>query len=411
MQKEYLTQFLGASKETRSLADDICEYRRGGAPSKPTATAINSTGGGKKEKHSSDAKGGKGQGGTTRATAISSSISSNGTVSDGVKNNKSLATTSAHTGSTLVSASSIKFMSHDTVPVPVPVPSLHASSMPIVPVEEREKGGNMTIITKSKPKRGRKDADLINIEYLTEPTESKCSCQAAVHKLYTNCTSCGYIMCDLDTRNTFCTFCKSPIDKMHLPALGKASKGEVAASQAADAIDGGANVDDNINNDRQLKAAIDRKNRLLAFDKNEVQAGRVFDDQADYYNANDLWLSPEDRAKAFEKEAERKRKLHSRERANRIQFDFAGRRIVVVDDDDDSGDGGGALKEVEIIEGYSIPTPLIGDDEGGEVGQAKREGSREASSGVYANNQLKGKSYEMYEAMKAKLAAARSSKK
>jgi hypothetical protein len=118
--------------------------------------------------------------------------------------------------------------------------------------------GNITIITKSSKhgKKGKKGESVEDIVRHKEPMESKCLCQATAHKLWTNCTSCGYIMCELDSRNSFCTFCKNKLDECLLPRVSDSSreKEEKVVLPV----------------DRQLQAAIERKDRLINFDRNKV---------------------------------------------------------------------------------------------------------------------------------------------
>lgn len=58
----------------------------------------------------------------------------------------------------------------------------------------------------------------------------------------------------------------------------------------------------------------------------------IIDDQADYYNLNDTWLTKEEKKKLEERE--RKRQEEKENRKNRITIDFAGRRIVANEEQD-----------------------------------------------------------------------------
>lgn len=58
----------------------------------------------------------------------------------------------------------------------------------------------------------------------------------------------------------------------------------------------------------------------------------IIDDQADYYNLNDTWLTKEEKQKLAERE--HKKREEQENRKNRITIDFTGRRIVANDEQD-----------------------------------------------------------------------------
>jgi hypothetical protein len=58
----------------------------------------------------------------------------------------------------------------------------------------------------------------------------------------------------------------------------------------------------------------------------------IIDDQADYYNLNDTWLTKEEKKKLEERE--RKRQEEKENKKSRITIDLTGRRIVADQDQD-----------------------------------------------------------------------------
>lgn len=58
----------------------------------------------------------------------------------------------------------------------------------------------------------------------------------------------------------------------------------------------------------------------------------IIDDQADYYNLNDTWLTKEEKQKLAERE--RKRQEEKENKKNKITIDFTGRRIVANEEAD-----------------------------------------------------------------------------
>lgn len=77
---------------------------------------------------------------------------------------------------------------------------------------------------------------------------------------------------------------------------------------------------------------MERKQRLLNYERTAAERTRVIDDQADYYAyETNTWLSSEERAAAEARVLERERQRQ--EARKRVVFDLAGRRVLAEDDD------------------------------------------------------------------------------
>ena len=82
----------------------------------------------------------------------------------------------------------------------------------------------------------------------------------------------------------------------------------------------------------ELAQAVERKQRLLNYERTAAERTRVIDDQADYYAyETNTWLSSEERAAAEARVLERERQRQ--EARKRVVFDLAGRRVLAEDDD------------------------------------------------------------------------------
>lgn len=99
-----------------------------------------------------------------------------------------------------------------------------------------------------------------------------CSCQARRHKLVSNCLSCGKIVCEQEGEGP-CNFCGALVLKegSTYAGLEMSSVPETEAEVAANAY----------------------AKRLVDFDRNAAARTSVIDDQSDYYDEGNSWLSIE----------------------------------------------------------------------------------------------------------------------
>merc|ERR1712150_433721 len=71
------------------------------------------------------------------------------------------------------------------------------------------------------------------------------------------------------------------------------------------------------------------KNRLLEYDRTSEKRTKVIDDESDYFSVDAYkWMTSEQKIKLKERENELREKRHGSRLDRKIDFDFAGRRIV-----------------------------------------------------------------------------------
>ncbi|XP_048137118.1 activating signal cointegrator 1 isoform X3 [Rhodamnia argentea] len=140
-----------------------------------------------------------------------------------------------------------------------------------------------------------------------------CSCQARMHRLVSNCLSCGKIVCEQEGEGP-CQFCGALVLKegsqyagldQTMPVLTEA---EVAAEAYA--------------------------KRLVDYDRNSAARTTVIDDQSDYYEIEgNSWLSKEEKELLIKKKEE----IEEAERAKRsrvvMTFDLVGRKVLFNEDE------------------------------------------------------------------------------
>jgi len=112
-----------------------------------------------------------------------------------------------------------------------------------------------------------------------------CGCYGTKHKPLTNCLCCGRISC-IKEGYDYCPFCGFLVEQIGQPP-----------------------------DDEADKKAWQHKERLLQFDRDSARRTVVWDDQEDYFaSAKSTWLSKEEQATAREKETERNKILHERQK-------------------------------------------------------------------------------------------------
>ncbi|EXJ80915.1 hypothetical protein A1O3_07203 [Capronia epimyces CBS 606.96] len=182
-------------------------------------------------------------------------------------------------------------------------------------------------------------AAIAALELATNPTLStkrrKCDCNASIHPLFTtapNCLNCGKIICALEGLQP-CSFCDTPLlTKDQVNDMIKALKEErgiekMAAHNAAQAQSGrgtpvfGGSTPDSASGD-ELSSAASRarahRDKLLAFQRDNAQRTRVYDEAADYDMSltpgATQWMSPVQRAAALKKQQKYLRELEEASR-------------------------------------------------------------------------------------------------
>jgi len=172
----------------------------------------------------------------------------------------------------------------------------------------QKKKDNNNTITQQQPKQKQTKQQIgsfSEIELQMRPGEP-CECQATKHKLITNCLNCGKVICEQEGKGP-CKFCQTPL--FTNPANFSAHQKEQI--------------------EKNLLNAIKYKDTILGYQNTHAKRTIVYDDQEDYFeNANNKWLSNDERAAVQKQEQEFKKKQEDLKKTTRISIDFVGRRII-----------------------------------------------------------------------------------
>lgn len=123
------------------------------------------------------------------------------------------------------------------------------------------------------------------MEEIKSSNREMCHCQAMVHDLVSNCTGCGRIVWAQEGEGD-CLFCGAYVESHLLPP-------------EEDKVDPG------------YMQALEKRNRLLEFDKSEVMGAGIKDQSSDWYELeNNVWQTKEQRefAKMIREAEEKKNK-------------------------------------------------------------------------------------------------------
>jgi activating signal cointegrator 1 len=147
----------------------------------------------------------------------------------------------------------------------------------------------------------------------------KCDCQATKHELVNNCLNCGRIVCKQEGSGN-CLFCGNLVCSEEEQRLinSQSKKGENLKKTLME----------NKKVKKGLEDAIQQRDRLIRYDREAEKRTTVIDDESDYFKANSVWLSDEERKKLKVLEEELKEKMHSSRANKKMTFDFAGRQVI-----------------------------------------------------------------------------------
>ncbi|ESO92590.1 hypothetical protein LOTGIDRAFT_162501 [Lottia gigantea] len=171
-----------------------------------------------------------------------------------------------------------------------------------------------------------------------------CECQAAKHKLISNCLKCGRVVCAQEGSGP-CLFCGNLVcTKSEFDILSKNNKqSDKLRSQLMGNLDAlslaGQSIYQDISGDIKAieegaEKAKKHKDRLLNYDRTSVKRTQVLDDECDYFaTESNKWISEEDRKKLKEREEELRSERHGSRRDRKITFDFAGRKVIDAEKD------------------------------------------------------------------------------
>ncbi|XP_033336476.2 activating signal cointegrator 1 [Megalopta genalis] len=155
----------------------------------------------------------------------------------------------------------------------------------------------------------------------------KCDCEARRHALINNCQSCGRIVCMQEGAGP-CLFCNqlvcSPKDQMIL------SKDTKQASV----------IYNKLMNQKPVKGveeSIKQRDKLLEYDRFGTQGTKVIDDECDYYQTSNIWMSSSKREylQKLEEEKNARRHMSRLNKKINITFDIMGREVIEEKEYDD----------------------------------------------------------------------------
>ncbi|OAD55708.1 Activating signal cointegrator 1 [Eufriesea mexicana] len=151
----------------------------------------------------------------------------------------------------------------------------------------------------------------------------KCNCEAKTHTLINNCLNCGRIVCAQEGAGP-CLFCEELVCSLKEQSILSSN-----TKQAGQLYNKLMNQKPNKN----LEESIKQRDKLLEYDRNGVQCTKVIDDECDYYQSNNVWLTTKHREKLQKLEEE----INERKRMSRLNrkicatFDFTGREVIEED--------------------------------------------------------------------------------
>lgn len=145
-----------------------------------------------------------------------------------------------------------------------------------------------------------------------------CNCEASKHKLINNCMQCGRIVCEQEGSGP-CLFCGN------LVCTEDELRTIESSSQSGD------NLKHSLMKQERPKGweeALAMRNRLLDYDRTSEKRTTVIDDESDYFRANSVWLSDDERAKLKKIEDKMREKKHASRLDQKVTIDFTGRQVI-----------------------------------------------------------------------------------
>ncbi|XP_058803525.1 activating signal cointegrator 1 [Phymastichus coffea] len=152
-----------------------------------------------------------------------------------------------------------------------------------------------------------------------EKARNLCDCEATKHPLINNCINCGRIVC-LSEGPGPCFFCGHSVNYYNTTApLSNLNKNSDKMQKFPY---------DEIVIPEEESETLKLRNKLLEFDKNCASRTSVIDDECDYYQANNLWLTKQQREQWKKLEQNIQQEKHKSRLHQKISVDFTGRVIT-----------------------------------------------------------------------------------
>ena len=151
---------------------------------------------------------------------------------------------------------------------------------------------------------------------LSDELERKsCDCEATTHPLVNNCLNCGKIVC-LSEGPGPCFFCGEMVHYSD----------EIAPNLSKE-------FEEKFNlNPPQSQKSLELRDKLLEFDKNSISRTSVIDDESDYYQSTNNWMTKEEREKWKKLEASIQHSKHKSRLEHKLSVDMYGNVIEENDD-------------------------------------------------------------------------------
>lgn len=164
-----------------------------------------------------------------------------------------------------------------------------------------------------------------------------CFCLGTRHPCVTNCTLCGYILCELEVQHNHPSFA-SLQGTARAEAFFSCPKCDHLCTPPMD-----AKAIETQGCDQSTIKAYRQKDMLLQFDREHAKRTVVHDAQGDYY-VSSAWLSEEERKEMELKERKRleMKKRALRQRKINIRFDIAGRKVFEAEEEEEEEETDGA---------------------------------------------------------------------
>lgn len=145
----------------------------------------------------------------------------------------------------------------------------------------------------------------------------KCDCEAKRHSLVNNCLNCGRIICKQENVGP-CLFCGELVCYPDQQAILQTN------TKQAESL---YNKLMEQKPSKSLENSLKQRDKLLEFDRNSARRTKVIDDEADYYQSNNTWLTALEREEFQKQEADMHARKHASRLSKKIAIDFMGREI------------------------------------------------------------------------------------
>lgn len=153
-----------------------------------------------------------------------------------------------------------------------------------------------------------------------------CDCEATKHPLVNNCINCGRIVC-LSEGPGPCFFCDQMVCYNNEPLAPVMTAAQQPSNkEPSDSKHQKKSSSKGIYQPESgCLETLKLRDKLLEYDKDSASRTSVIDDECDYYQANNLWLTKEQREQWKKLEADTHEHKHRSRLLQKLSVDFTGR--------------------------------------------------------------------------------------